>query len=123
MGALRSSIALRFFALFCAQKFRVLTALLFATIASFTPSLSFAATAALPPDQIEFFETTIRPILVESCYKCHSETEGKSHGSLTLDTRDALLKGGATGPALIAGDPDKSLLMQAVRWSSQSPDA
>ncbi len=118
-GALRSSIALRFFALFCAQKFRVLTALLLATIASFTPSLSFAATAALPPDQIEFFETTIRPILVESCYKCHSETEGKSHGSLTLDTRDALLKGGATGPALIAGDPDKSLLMQAVRYADE----
>ena len=118
-SALRSSIALRFFAPFCGQKFPALTALLLATITPFTPSPSFAATAALPPDQIEFFETTIRPILVESCYKCHSETEGKSNGSLTLDTRDALLKGGATGPALIAGDPDKSLLIQAVRYADE----
>ena len=118
-SALRSSSALRFFAPFCGQKFPALTALLLATITLFTPSPSFAATAALPPDQIEFFETTIRPILVESCYKCHSETEGKSNGSLTLDTRDALLKGGATGPALIAGDPDKSLLIQAVRYADE----
>ena len=75
--------------------------------------------APLPPDQVEFFESKIRPILIESCYQCHSESEGKSKGSLTLDTRDALLKGGATGPGLIAGDPDKSLLIQAVRYTDE----
>ena len=80
---------------------------------------SFAATppAALPPDHIEFFESTIRPILVESCYPCHNAAEGKTKGSLALDTRDALRKGGATGPALVAGDPDQSLLIQAVRFT------
>ncbi|MSU22885.1 MAG: DUF1549 domain-containing protein [Opitutus sp.] len=81
---------------------------------------SFAATAAdLPPDQVEFFETKIRPIFVESCYKCHSEREGKSKGSLTLDSRDALRRGGATGPAFVAGDPDQSLLIQAVRYTDE----
>ena len=78
-----------------------------------------ASRAALPPDEVEFFEAKIRPILVESCYPCHSAAEGKTKGSLALDTRDALLKGGATGPALIAGDPDKSLLIQAVRYTDE----
>ncbi len=75
--------------------------------------------AELPPDQIEFFETKIRPILAESCYKCHSEKEGKSKGSLTLDTRDALIKGGASGDAIVAGNPDKSLIIQAVRYTDE----
>ncbi len=94
---------------------RVAFALLLAATAS------FAATppAALPPAEIEFFESTIRPILVESCYPCHNAAEGKTKGSLALDTRDALRKGGATGPALVAGDPDQSLLIQAVRFTDE----
>jgi hypothetical protein len=80
---------------------------------------SIAAPTALPPDQVEFFESKIRPILVDSCYPCHNAAEGKTKGSLALDTRDGLLKGGATGPGLIAGDPDKSLLIQAVRYTDE----
>jgi hypothetical protein len=90
---------------------------MFAFTALAAPAVIHAAD--LPPDQVEFFETKIRPILADSCYKCHSEKEGKSKGSLTLDTRDSLLKGGATGPALVGGDPDKSLLIQAIRYADE----
>lgn len=110
LGAFQLPIALRFFVFFVAI-----------SAGGLLPESLCAANppAPLSPDQIEFFETNIRPILVESCYPCHSEAKGKSKGSLTLDTRDALLKGGATGPALIAGDPDKSLLIQAVRYTDE----
>ncbi|PYK96225.1 MAG: hypothetical protein DME19_20410 [Verrucomicrobia bacterium] len=81
-----------------------------------------AATAsAAGPDQagIEFFEQKIRPVLVEHCYKCHSKDSEKIKGGLRLDTRDGLLKGGDTGPALIAGDVEKSLLIKAVRYTDE----
>lgn len=70
------------------------------------------------PEGIEFFEKRVRPVLVEHCYKCHSIESKKAKGGLLLDSRDAILKGGATGPALVAGDPDKSLLIRAVRHAS-----
>jgi len=75
--------------------------------------------ADLPPEHVEFFESKIRPILVEHCYKCHSHESGKSKGSLLLDSRDALRAGGGTGPAIVAGDPEKSLLIEAVRYKSE----
>ncbi|PYM11104.1 MAG: hypothetical protein DME18_14835, partial [Verrucomicrobia bacterium] len=81
-----------------------------------------AATAsAAGPDQagIEFFEQKIRPVLVEHCYKCHAKDSEKIKGGLRLDTRDGLLKGGDTGPALIAGDVEKSLLIKAVRYTDE----
>jgi hypothetical protein len=63
----------------------------------------------------DLFESKIRPILVEHCYECHS-ADKKQKGNLLLDTKDATLKGGDTGPALVAGDPAKSLLLKAVKW-------
>jgi hypothetical protein len=62
-----------------------------------------------------FFEKKIRPVLVEHCYKCHSTQAGKKKGGLLLDSREALRKGGESGPAVVPGDPDKSLIMQALR--------
>ena len=61
-----------------------------------------------------FFESKIRPLLVQHCYECHSVTAGKSEGSLKLDTREALRAGGDRGPAIIPGNPDASLLLSAV---------
>src|SRR5262245_28134843 len=72
--------------------------------------------AAGPPtaaDQ-EFFERKVRPLLVERCHRCHSDKKQK--GGLLLDRRASVLKGGDSGPALVAGQPDKSLLIQAVRY-------
>ena len=57
------------------------------------------------PDGIEFFENHIRPLLVQNCYKCHSEEAGKAKGELLLDTREGLRKGGDSGPAIVPGEP------------------
>src|SRR2546429_5985076 len=70
-------------------------------------------------DGTEFFEKKIRPLLVENCYKCHSHESEKLKGSLFLDSRDGLLKGGETGPAIVPGDPEKSLLIKAVRYTDK----
>src|SRR3954462_11232274 len=84
-------------------------------------NLGWSGLAAAEPssDSMEFFEAKIRPILVEHCYKCHSAESGKSKGSLMLDSRDALLKGGEAGPVIVAHDPEKSLLIEAVRYTDE----
>ena len=76
-----------------------------------------AFAAAPSAEQIDFFEKQVRPILVERCYECHS-AEKKMKGGLALDTREAMLKGGDTGAAVVAGDPEKSLLIEAVRYTN-----
>ncbi|HTD67277.1 MAG TPA: PSD1 and planctomycete cytochrome C domain-containing protein, partial [Candidatus Limnocylindria bacterium] len=67
--------------------------------------------------QLDFFESKIRPVLANNCYKCHSTKAEKVKGGLLLDSREALLKGGDSGEAIVAGDPEKSLLIKAVRYS------
>ncbi|MBS0261496.1 MAG: DUF1549 domain-containing protein [Planctomycetes bacterium] len=61
----------------------------------------------------QHFESKFRPLLIERCHKCHAGKAMK--GGLRLDSREALLKGGDTGPAILSGKPDESLLIQAVR--------
>jgi hypothetical protein len=68
---------------------------------------------------IEFFETRIRPVLVEKCYQCHSVEADKRKGGLLLDSRDGIRKGGDRGPALVPGDPGNSLLLTAIRHADQ----
>lgn len=63
-----------------------------------------------------FFEKNIRPILANRCYSCHSEE--KQRGALRVDALDHLLHGGDTGPALVAGKPDQSLIIEAVRYKN-----
>jgi hypothetical protein len=79
--------------------------------------LANSARAANDPAGIEFFESKIRPILVDSCYSCHSQKSAKIKGGLLLDSRAGLLKGGDTGPAIQPGEPDQSLLIKAVRYT------
>lgn len=64
-----------------------------------------------------FFESRIRPVLVKHCYECHSTESGKSKGGLLLDTRQGVLSGGDSGPAVVPGDPGKSLLLTAIKHS------
>jgi mono/diheme cytochrome c family protein len=81
--------------------------------------VSAAASAQqLTAAQTQFFENKIRPIFANHCYKCHNAAEGQSKGGLTLDTKDGLLSGGNSGPGLIAGNPDKSLIIEAVRYQN-----
>ena len=75
----------------------------------------FAVAAEPTAEQIEFFETKIRPVLAENCYTCHS-AEKKIKGGLRLESPAALLKGGDTGPAIVPGNAEASLLIKAVRY-------
>ena len=60
-----------------------------------------------------FFETKIRPILAEHCFKCHGPK--KTSGGLRLDSGAALARGGQSGAVIVAGQPEKSLVIQALR--------
>lgn len=68
---------------------------------------------------IEFFESKVRPVLADHCYQCHSAQAEKLKGGLKLDTRADVLKGGDTGPAIIPGDVEKSLLIKAIRYTDE----
>src|SRR5215510_1159535 len=65
---------------------------------------------------IEFFEAKVRPVLAERCFKCHSSQAKNPKGNLRLDSRANILKGGDSGRAAVASQPDKSLLLRAVGY-------
>jgi len=92
------------------KKIPLLTIWLFA-------NFSRAFAADLTPDQQDFFENHVRPILADKCYKCHSTLAERIKGGLLLDSREALLKGGDSGKVLVPGDPENSLLIKAVRYT------
>ncbi|MEE2641608.1 MAG: PSD1 and planctomycete cytochrome C domain-containing protein [Planctomycetota bacterium] len=75
-------------------------------------------TVPRPPQdrQIEFFESRIRPVLVQHCYPCHSDESGKQKGGLLLDSRPGTHRGGDTGAAVVPGKVDASLLIGAIRY-------
>jgi cytochrome c553 len=75
---------------------------------------SAAASGQPAAARLEFFEKKVRPVLVGNCYNCHSANTN-AHGGLRVDDRNGLLQGGRRGPAVVPGQPDKSLLLQAVR--------
>jgi hypothetical protein len=79
------------------------------------PKKQPAAARTATPEQIAFFEKNIRPVLVKECYSCHATTSKKIRGNLTLDTREGIREGGDTGPAVVPGDPKKSLILKALR--------
>ncbi len=89
-------------------------------LALFVGVVANAALAADDPAGIEYFESHIRPILVDNCYQCHSQQSAKIKGGLLLDTRDGVLKGGDTGPAIKPGDVEQSLLIKAVRYADDN---
>lgn len=91
---------------------RSLAILLLAALPSFA--------AGEPGSGASFYEREVLPILQRNCFECHSHDSGKAKGGLVLDSRAAILSGGDSGPALVPGDPDKSLLIQAVLY--KNPD-
>src|SRR5258705_9160544 len=72
---------------------------------------AFSILASAQQSPTEFFETRVRPVLANSCYGCHTDTK---MGGLRVDSRVALLEGGKSGPAIVIGQPDDSLLIRAV---------
>jgi mono/diheme cytochrome c family protein len=84
-----------------------------------SPAWADDAPPVSPPStsqEFRLFEAKVRPLLVARCIACHGAT--KQESGLRLDSRDALLKGGDSGPALVPGKPDESLLVEAIRYES-----
>src|SRR5690348_13057341 len=71
----------------------------------------------IPPADLEFFESKVRPILVEHCYECHGDKKQK--GGLRLDSRPGWQAGGDTGAVVMPGNPAKSLLIEAIGYKNE----
>jgi cytochrome c553 len=97
--------------------------LLFSTLLGcFVTQLAIAQPAAptttkFSASDLKFFESKVRPILVDKCYSCHSAEAEVAEGNLQVDSRDALLQGGVGGPAVIPGDPKHSLFIKAIEYT------
>jgi mono/diheme cytochrome c family protein len=82
-----------------------------------TPTRPQAAPAGSPA-AVELFEAKVRPLLAANCYACHAQA---AMAGLRVDSREALLRGGETGPALVPGDPEKSALLKAIQHAEGFP--
>lgn len=86
-----------------------------AALATADEPASASAAPAADPEKLAFFESRIRPVLVQHCYKCHSAESKEVRGGLLVDSRQGLLQGGDSGPALVPGDPSAGELLAALR--------
>ena len=92
-----------------------------AASAASAPAAPAPAPATLPPEQVEFIENKVRPVLAERCYACHSAESKTIKGDFRLDTREGVLKGGVSGkPSVIPGNPAASPLIVAVKWADEN---
>ena len=89
---------------------------LFGTIALL--AIGGRAAGAVDAKGAEFYEQKIAPVLSEHCYKCHSHASEKIKGGLVLDSAEGALTGGDSGPAIVPGDPGKSLLIEAIGYGN-----
>ncbi|HLK21169.1 MAG TPA: c-type cytochrome domain-containing protein, partial [Bryobacteraceae bacterium] len=87
----------------------------FRLVSGVAVSAALAFSAGPAPDSPDFFESRIRPVLANNCFSCHAAS---ALGGLRLDSREAILKGGKSGPAMVSGDPEKSLFIEAVRQTN-----
>lgn len=92
---------------------------------AFLASPVSAAEPKLDAKGVEFFETKIRPVLVQQCYECHSASSAKLKGGLRLDTRAGIVAGGDSGEVVVPGKPEASLLIEVMKDSGdqQMPPA
>ena len=83
------------------------------SLAVFTVPLLAVSFSCRADERSDFFEKRVRPVLHDHCVECHNAEKEK--GGLRMDSRELLLKGGDSGPAIVVGKPDESLLLKAVR--------
>lgn len=108
----------------CQPAFRPFRQSLFGCLVFITFASSSFLVAAGPnesqpnAEHVAFFESRIRPVLIEHCYECHSDETEDVAGSLWLDTAGGMMDGGDSGPAIVPGDVDGSLLITAIRYES-----
>jgi len=85
-------------------------------LATMALPLGQAEQTGFSPEGIQFFESKIRPLLVNNCHECHGNEKHK--GNLQLNSRKTILRGGDSGAAIVPGDPAKSLLIEAVKYTN-----
>lgn len=88
-------------------------------VASITAGLLLARGRAAESKDDGFFTKEVLPIFQRHCYECHSHASGKAKGGLVMDSRSGMVTGGDLGTALVPGDPEKSLIIQAVRYGNK----
>lgn len=88
------------------------------TLLIFACALADASASDEDPAKLEFFESNIRPVLVEHCYKCHSQQSKTVRGGLLLDSKAGVAHGGESGAAVVPGQPDESLLLSSLKHES-----
>ena len=93
------------------MKLVCVTSLIFGLLPAFTGRL-----LSDEPDNLTFFEEKIAPLLETRCLECHSHASGRMENGLTLDSRVGWIEGGDSGPAVVPGEADASLLIRAVRY-------
>ncbi|QDV71411.1 Planctomycete cytochrome C [Rosistilla carotiformis] len=74
-------------------------------------------TGAPSPADVEYFERKIRPLLHEHCFECHAADSKTLHAGLRLDSRSGMLQGGDSGPSVVPGKPDESLLISSIHYN------
>ena len=98
---------------------RTLIILAFICLSAIPVQVAVGAVDEKPtPHQLEFFEKQVRPLLAKHCYECHSSDAKRIEAKLLLDSRQGHLKGGDSGAAIVPGNADSSLLIEAVRYES-----
>ncbi len=96
---------------------RICSRILIALCLCLNTGASLAGAEAEPdPEQLNFFESRIRPVLAQKCYQCHSSKAKNVKGNLLLDTRTGTRQGGDSGPAVVPGKPEESLLLDALKY-------
>ena len=103
-----------------ASVLRLLPALALALIVSARAEAPRQSVPSPERARVEFFESRVRPLLVANCYNCHSANTN-AKGGLRVDDRNGLIQGGNSGPAVVPGKPEESLLLQAVRHEGDVP--
>ncbi|WP_231756552.1 PSD1 and planctomycete cytochrome C domain-containing protein [Lignipirellula cremea] len=100
------------------MRFLLIVALMPVMLALFAGESTHAVAAEPTSEQLDFFEKKVRPLLARHCYACHSVKADRLEAKLLLDSRAALLRGGDSGAAIVPGDAENSLLIEAVRYQS-----
>ncbi|MDB4338755.1 DUF1549 domain-containing protein [Rhodopirellula sp.] len=98
------------------QHFAICLVVLVAT--QINSSTISAGETEFSPEQIEFFEKHVRPLLIERCFECHSSDAEEVEAGLLVESRSAMLDGGDNGPVIVPGDASKSMLIQSVRYET-----
>lgn len=96
----------------------ILLAVVLAGLSADTTRVAAAVDDAPQRTELDFFESRIRPVLIEHCYKCHAADAAHIRGGLLVDSREGIRTGGDSGPAVVPGKPEESLLLSAIRHES-----